>query len=215
MNFSPFFLQFTIIIIIFFFSFSFMLGSFLLFLARSIDFTKSRFKSTLHIPTKTSSLCASSWMESKKINIHTLPLHPLKTHTHYSLTVSSFFLNLEFVICSLQILKKHGIFSFCVGKKPPYVPSLTPRPPYFLARVVNAWESNVQLVYSSITSLFLLSPFLPARWYPRTIFYDLFKKKSWKSEGEVGGRKGERERVSEPRATVYRQTSRPNNQQKD
>jgi hypothetical protein len=98
---------------------------------------------------------------------------------------------------------------FVSEKKPPYVPSLTPRPPYFLARVVNSWESNVQLVYSSITSLFLLSPFLPARWYPRTIFYDLFKKKSWKSEGEVGGRKGERERVSEPRATVYRQTSRP------
>lgn len=83
-------------------------------------------------------------------------------------------------------------------------------PPYFLTRVVNAWESNVQLVYSSITSPFLLSLFLPARWCPRTIC-TIYLKKSWKARGKVGGRKGEG--ACHLRATVYRQTSRPKENQ--
>lgn len=83
-------------------------------------------------------------------------------------------------------------------------------PPYFLTRVVNAWESNVQLVYSSITSPFLLSLFLPARWCPLTIC-TIYLKKSWKARGKVGGRKGEG--ACHLRATVYRQTSRPKENQ--
>ena len=70
------------------------------------------------------------FLNGKQKDQHPYPT-PQETHT----IPLQFFLNLEFVICSLQILKKNMESSLFVSEKPPCPHT---RPSYFLARVVNA-----------------------------------------------------------------------------
>ena len=146
-------------------------------------------------------------MESKKKR-STSPLWylPLPDPTH---SICPYSFNLEFVICSLSLLKKHGIFSFCVNLL------LAPRPPCFLTRIVKCVRERVTcnwyiLVSLSSCFLFLFWPLYLARWYPRTIFTIYLRKKRVK---EGGGREGAR--VSQEQLNTDRRAAqKPTNKNK-
>lgn len=124
MKVSPFFLQFIIFLARFIFLFSTGRGKkYLRCLSRKRITCTSPLK-------KTSSLCVFCLNGKQKKRSTSTPLiSPSKPTQHYF----PYSFNLEFVICSLPLLKKHGIFSFCVERNPP-----CPRPLYFLTRIVNA-----------------------------------------------------------------------------